>query len=245
MNQATLYDIVNRAIFLPWGGTQRLRQRLVDALEVRPGHRVLELGCGTGQVTVRLLAADADVVAVDALPGMLDRARTRAPGATFLEGDVITSPVGGGFDRVVLSFLLHNFDGPGRVRVLRRAERALALGGRIGVLEWALPPGRVRARLWRRFVGTLEPSATAREVLDGALDADIAAADLAIADRRSAVGGRAQVLVLRRQADVEQPEEQSLGRPEPASTTHDRAHARTRRPRGSTKPTPVLGGRVS
>lgn len=78
MQVANAYDAVNAAIFLPSGGSRRVRQSLVNALEIRPGHRVLELGCGTGQVTARLLAAGADVVAVDALPSMLIGARRRA-----------------------------------------------------------------------------------------------------------------------------------------------------------------------
>jgi SAM-dependent methyltransferase len=198
VNPATIYDTINTAIFLPWGGSRRLRQSLVNALDVQPGHRILELGCGTGQVTARLLAAGADVVAVDALPAMLDRARTRAPRARFVEGDAITSEVGDGFDRVVLSFVLHNVDRPGRVRILRRAELALAPGGRIGVLEWALPAGPARARLWRWFLDTLEPSATVPDVLDKTLDVDVAAAGLRQTDRRSGTGGRTQILVLRR-----------------------------------------------
>ena len=93
MDLATAYDAINAAIFLPSGGSHRLRKRLVDAMEVRPGHRVLELGCGTGQVTASLVAAGASVVAVDALPAMLEAARRRAPGATFVQGDVIEAQV--------------------------------------------------------------------------------------------------------------------------------------------------------
>jgi ubiquinone/menaquinone biosynthesis C-methylase UbiE len=208
VNPATRYDAVNTAMFLPWGGSRRLRRSLVDALAVGSGHRVLELGCGTGQVTARLLAAGADVVAVDALPAMLDRARTRAPGATFVEGDALEADVGDGFDRVVVSFVLHNFDRAGRVRLLQRAERALARDGRIGVLEWALPHGRARARLWRRFLRWLEPAPSVREVLDGSLPDDGAAAHLRVVDRRTRVGGRTQILVLRRSGEPGQPEDE-------------------------------------
>jgi ubiquinone/menaquinone biosynthesis C-methylase UbiE len=197
---ATAYDAVNAAIFLPCGGSGRLRQRLVDDLEVRPGHRVLELGCGTGQVTTRLLAAGSDVVAIDQMPAMLTRARRRAPAATFVEGDALEEDVGGDYDRVVLSFVLHNFDADDRIRLLRRSAAALSATGRIGVLEWALPPGRARGALWRRFLSVLEPSPTAQQVLDGALDADIAAVGLHISDRRRAAGGRAQILIARRRS---------------------------------------------
>lgn len=193
---AAKYDALNTALFLPAGGSRRVRQRLVDALDVRPGQRALDLGCGTGQVTARLLAAGADVVAVDALPEMLAAARRRAPDATLLQGDIVDADVGGGYDRVVLSFVLHNCDAAGRVRLLSRAAALLAPGGRIGVLDWAVPRGRARGAAWRRFLDALEPSATVGDVLDGALDADAIAAGLHLHDHRPAAGGRAQILVL-------------------------------------------------
>lgn len=207
MNVATAYDAANAGIFLSSGGSGRVRQALVDTLDLRPGHRVLELGCGTGQVTARLVAAGAEVVAVDALPAMLGAARRRAPGARFIEGDAMETQVGGDFDRVVLSFVLHNFDREGRVGLLRRAAAALSSSGRIGVLEWALPHGRVRAALWRRFLRALEPSPTVPELLAGALDIDIPAAGLQIRERRRVAGGRAQILV------VSHPTERSGGSP--------------------------------
>jgi ubiquinone/menaquinone biosynthesis C-methylase UbiE len=193
---ATKYDALNTALFLPSGGSRRLRQRLVDALDVRPGQRVLELGCGTGQVTARLLAAGADVVAVDALPEMLAGARRRARGASLVQGDVVEADVGGGYDRVVLSFVLHSFDAAGRVRLLRRSSHALAPGGRVGVLDWALPSGAARGALWRRFLTALEPSQTVPDLLDGALDTDISAAGLQVVHRQLPAGGRTQILVL-------------------------------------------------
>jgi ubiquinone/menaquinone biosynthesis C-methylase UbiE len=191
------YDAINTAIFLPHGGSGRLRQSLVDALEVRRGNRVLELGCGTGQVTARLLASGAEVVAVDELPEMLAAARRRAPGATFVAGDAIDADVGGSFDRVVLSFVLHGFAGRGRLALLRRAAAPLTPGGRIGVLEWSLPSGDIRATLWRRFLRALEPDAgNTEEVLDGALDREIREAGLQVENRRPVAGGRAQILVV-------------------------------------------------
>jgi ubiquinone/menaquinone biosynthesis C-methylase UbiE len=168
----------------------------VGDLDVRRGQRVLELGCGTGQVTAKLLAAGADVVAIDVLPAMLARARTRAPDAAFVEGDIMEVELGTDYDCVVLSFVLHNFDVDGRLRLLRRAAAALAPGGRLGVLDWSLPSGLIRSVLWRRFLSVLEPEGdTTQQLLSGALDADIPAAGLSIVRRHRVAGGRAQVFV--------------------------------------------------
>lgn len=196
------YDAINTALFAPTGGSRRLRRQLVESLAVRPGDRALELGCGTGQVTAELLLAGAAVVAVDELPSVLDAARRRAPGATYVAGDLVGVDAarlagGEGFDEVVLSFVLHNFDGPGRVAVLGQAAGALGRGGRVGVLEWAVPAGPLGGA-WRRFLHVLEPSEAVGDVLDGALDADLVAAGLRVEARRSVAAGRAQVLVAAR-----------------------------------------------
>lgn len=185
-----------------------MRQHLVDALEVTAGHRVLELGCGTGQVTALLVAAGADVVAVDALPGMLDGARRRAPGATFIQGDVFDVEIADRFDRVVLAFVPHNFDAHGRVDALRRSASVLAPGGRVGILDWATPPGRTKSSLWRRCLTRLEPSSNVSAVLDGTLGDELCEADLDVREHRSVAGGRAQVLIAapstdRVQAEIE------------------------------------------
>jgi ubiquinone/menaquinone biosynthesis C-methylase UbiE len=194
---AALYDAINALIFLPSGGSGRLRQVLVDALDVRSTHRVLELGCGTGQVTRRLTATGADVVALDALPAMLAAARRRAPRATFIEGDALQSAIGDGYDRVVLAFVLHNFEASDRRRLLTRAATALGPHGRIGILDWALPRDRLRAAVWRRFLRALEPSGTGtRQILEGGLEGDALALGLRVVSRRPAAGGRAQIVIL-------------------------------------------------
>lgn len=194
---ATKYDLINAALFLPSGGSGRLRQALVAKLAVKRGERVLELGCGTGQVTARLLNAGARVVAVDALPAMLDAARRRAPQATFVLGDFEAADVGADFDRVILSFVLHNFDAAGRRRVLAKAVGVLRSGGSVGILDWAQPEQRALASLWRRFLTRLEPSQSVTEILDGGLEADLASAGLVTTSHRRVSLSRAQIIIAR------------------------------------------------
>lgn len=180
-------------------------------LDVRRGQRVLELGCGTGQVTVELLAAGAAVVAVDRLPAMLEAARRRAPAAAFVEGDVTDVALDGPFDVVVLSFLLHSFDAEDRRALLRRCASVLAPAGHIGILDWSSPRDRRRASLWRRFITRLEPSPTAQDVVDGALRLDLAAEALTLERSRPVAGHRAEVLVVAATAAPDPPMEDGLG----------------------------------
>lgn len=118
--------------------------------------------------------------------------------AELVQGDIFETDVGTGYDRVILSFVLHNFDAEGRVRLLRRAGEALVPGGRAGVLDWALPPGRRRAALWRRVLAAIEPSPTVSDLLDGALETDVALSGLRAVRHEPVPGGRSQLLVLTR-----------------------------------------------
>lgn len=195
MKLAQKYDAVNAAIFLSAGGSQRLRRTFVSFLGVSVGDRVLELGCGTGQVTAALVEAGASVVAVDRLQEMLATARRRAPAATFIEADVSTVDQDDVFDVVVLSFLLHSFDASGRRSLLRRSVAHLADGGRVGILDWSCPRGRVRGSLWRRFIARLEPSPTAADVVRGAIRSDLTAAGLEIKRAVPVAGHRAEMFL--------------------------------------------------
>lgn len=130
---------------------------------------MLELGCGTGQVTERLLAAGARVVAVDALPEMLEGARRRAPDAEYVVGDIFGDLPPGPFNAVVVSFVLHNLSADQRRALLSTADGLLAPGGTVAVLDWHLPAGRRRGAAWRGLLARIEPARTVGEVLDGAL----------------------------------------------------------------------------
>src|SRR5438067_13413669 len=86
---AMIYDFGAPAVFLPVGGIDVLRERVLDALEIRAGSNVLELGCGTGALTTKLIPRGANVIGVDQSEAMLCRARRRAPSATFIRCDIL------------------------------------------------------------------------------------------------------------------------------------------------------------
>lgn len=220
---ARLYDLLNAVLFAPSGGSGRLRQHLVDALALSPGDRLLELGCGTGQVTERLVAAGARVVAVDALPEMLEGARRRAPQADYVVGDVLGALPPGPFDAVVVSFVLHNLTADRRRAMLSTAGGLLAPGGTIAVLDWHLPAGRRRAAAWRALLTRIEPSPTVGEILDGALIDDLAAAGLDVCLSRPLAAGRTELLLARvavspTEGDPARPVAPSTGPPDQPTT---------------------------
>jgi len=69
-----------------------------------PVKRVLEVGCGTGNLTRELVKLGYDVVGVDVSDGMLRVARNKVPGVRFVKADVREMDIGERFDAVVSTF---------------------------------------------------------------------------------------------------------------------------------------------
>jgi SAM-dependent methyltransferase len=94
--------------------------------------RILELGAGAGRITGYLGARGGDVLAVDISPEMVEYARGRYPGATFVVGDLrdLSSYSAERWDVVVAAFnVLGVLDDPGRRTTLRAIGQILAPGG--------------------------------------------------------------------------------------------------------------------
>jgi SAM-dependent methyltransferase len=108
---------------------------------IRPGMRVLDLGCGAGDATfvaADLVGPDGSVVGVDHSPDALARARLRAGqrGLTqvqFLEGDINDPVPGGPFDAIVERVVLLWVPDP--AAVLRRQVTVLRPGGLVVPIE--------------------------------------------------------------------------------------------------------------
>ena len=87
-----------------------LRRRAVAQLGLRPGDRMLDLGCGTGGNLPHAdsrLGTSGTYVGIDASEGMLERARNRRSSARthFLRGDASDPPVRDGFDGILVTFV--------------------------------------------------------------------------------------------------------------------------------------------
>ncbi len=144
---APVYDLMNRVMT---AGLDRRWRRATVAAVVRPGDRVLDACCGTGDLAVAALRAGAgEVVGLDFSPRMLERARAKHRGVAWLDGDVMAMPFSDeDFDAATVGFGVRTVaDLPAALRELRRTLRP---GGRLGILEITTPTGPLAPfyRLW-------------------------------------------------------------------------------------------------
>ncbi len=111
---------------------------LAEYLDLRPGYDLLEVGCGTGQLTGWLAerVAPGKVVAVDFAPSMVAEARAKGDVADFRVADVCSDPLGNACFDVALCF--HSFphfrDQPVAIQNL---ARALKPGGSLLVMHFS------------------------------------------------------------------------------------------------------------
>jgi demethylmenaquinone methyltransferase / 2-methoxy-6-polyprenyl-1,4-benzoquinol methylase len=144
---APVYDVMNRVMTA--GLDQHWRRETVKAV-VRPGDRVLDACCGTGDLAVAALKGGAgEVVGLDFSPRMLERARAKHQTVTWLEGDVTAMPFPDeDFDSATVGFGVRNVSDLSAALVELR--RVLKPGGRLGILEITTPTGFLAPfyRLW-------------------------------------------------------------------------------------------------
>jgi len=124
-------------------GGEGARRRLVDQAALVPGQRVLEIGCGTGDLLMRVkrLFPTCDVVGLDPDPKALARARKKAERAgleiRLEEGFAGHLPFAdASFDRVFSSFMLHHLTHPEKVEALREVHRVLRRDGGVHILDF-------------------------------------------------------------------------------------------------------------
>jgi trans-aconitate methyltransferase len=124
---------------------------LLKLLDPKPGERILDLGCGTGQLTARIAESGATVVGVDSSPQMIAEARANFPDLMFVLGDAVDLNLSPPVDALFSNAALH------WVKQTERAAdgmgRCVRSGGRM-VLEFG-GQGNVQ-RLLEAFYQTRE-----------------------------------------------------------------------------------------
>jgi demethylmenaquinone methyltransferase/2-methoxy-6-polyprenyl-1,4-benzoquinol methylase len=141
------------ARLLSFGQDPRWRSYLVSRLEVVPEATVLDVACGTGAVATEIVRRyGARVVGVDQSAAMLEEARRRVGGAIELhEARAEALPFeDASFDALTFTYLLRYVDDP--AATMRELARVVRPGGRVAMLEFAVP-GNALARIsWEAYV---------------------------------------------------------------------------------------------
>lgn len=146
---AARYDLGNHLLSL--GRDTAWRELVVEAVDPRPGMRILDLAAGTGTSSLDFVAAGASVAATDLSLGMLEVGRKRNPHVSFVAADALQLPYAdGSFDAVTISFGLRNVeDTSTALRELRRVTRT---GGRLVICEFSTPTSPVFRGLYERYL---------------------------------------------------------------------------------------------
>lgn len=140
-------------------GGNAARRALVEQAGLRPGHRVLDVGCGTGSLIVLIKGtyAGAEVVGLDPDQKALALARRKVERAGLAvhldQGFSDRLPYEDGrFDRVFSTFMLHHLQEDEKEKTLREARRVLAPGGSLHLLDFA--PGQHDSGFLARLLHT-------------------------------------------------------------------------------------------
>ena len=173
-------------------GADKSKRPLIEQADIEAGHRVLDIGCGTGSlaVLIKQMHPNADVVGIDPDPGALAvaarKAKRRGFSIEFDRGFADHMPYAdASFDRVFSSFMFHHLAKGEKTATLGEVRRVLKAGGSLHLLDfvrehgphsgtaehgnWIHRHGAVAERIEGRMISLMNEAGLidAREVLRG------------------------------------------------------------------------------
>lgn len=132
---------------LKWGMREEIFKRsLIQRAHIQAGQRVLDLGCGTGTLTIMLKVAvpHADITGVDGDEEILSIAKSKSELAhvdiTWDHGLAYDLPYpDDSFDRIVSSLMIHHLVSADKLRAFREVHRVLRLDGGFHIVDFGKP----------------------------------------------------------------------------------------------------------
>jgi ubiquinone/menaquinone biosynthesis C-methylase UbiE len=153
---APYYDFTVNIVTL--GKARALRKITVDQALIKPGDSVLDVGCGTGEVTLlaKTRAKDGKVYGIDPAPEMISVARSKAArkklDIDFRLGVIESLPFSdSSIDVVTSSLMMHHLPDDLKVRGLAEIYRVLKPGGRLLIADFMRPTGSFLNHLFIAF----------------------------------------------------------------------------------------------
>lgn len=122
------------------------KERLLEQADPRPEQRILDVGCGTGTLSIQVKKAEprCDVVGLDGDPEILRRAEAKARRegveVRFEQGFSTSLPFpDASFDTVLSTLFFHHIDSQSKATTALEIARVLRPGGQIHVADWTRP----------------------------------------------------------------------------------------------------------
>lgn len=151
------------------------KSRLVAQASLKPGDKILDLGCGTGTLTLLLKSKQpaAHVSAIDADPQILGMARDKASRAGFdidfhqVMSNALPFP-DASFDHVFSSLVFHHLTREQKLGTLQEVRRILRPGGQLHIADFGRPQNPL-LRVAFFFVQTFDGFETTRDNVQGLL----------------------------------------------------------------------------
>jgi ubiquinone/menaquinone biosynthesis methyltransferase len=158
---ADRYDLIT--VWLSYGQDRQWKRQLLATAGPLPGRSVLDLACGTGDITWLAARGGAQVVGLDITPRMIELARAKSAAAPdareqarplFLVGDMCALPVpDASFDIVTTGYGLRNV--PDLPLAIREVARVLKPGGLFLSLDFNRPSNRIVRMAYHAYLSVV------------------------------------------------------------------------------------------
>jgi ubiquinone/menaquinone biosynthesis C-methylase UbiE len=138
---ARYYDLI--MFFLTLGREKKLRQITLDLAQIKPGDKILEIGCGTGTLTLAIkerVGTTGEAKGIDIAPEMAEiatcKAARKGADVNIQVGSIEKIPFPENrFDKVLCSFMIFHMPEEVRLKGLKEIYRVLKSGGRLFILD--------------------------------------------------------------------------------------------------------------
>ena len=148
---------------LKWGMREEtFKRQLVETSNLAAGQRVLDIGCGTGTLTMQIkqFSPQIEMIGLDGDPEILQIAKSKAEAAgldiQWKEGFAYDLPYPTGlFDRVFSSLMIHHLTTPNKLKTFQEVFRILKPEGEFHLLDFGKPTSSVM-RLISKLMTPLE-----------------------------------------------------------------------------------------